>query len=247
MMELLEANPNLARAYHSGLHKVNTKEEWAKIAIELNSIGPPMRQGTEWMKVWADFKCNLKKKLLHNKAECRATGGGPHKQFVLTTVEEAASSLLQLDSIVNSDGEIGVSNTPLKSSYCPMDTTKENESSEYISTPRIRKKVETKADKTEKTALLENQLKVQTELYSQVKDSLQNVERYNRKIFKIKEEELKIYKAAEKREEEKFLLYKKELKSKEDFRNKLLKARTEEIEIKKRRIELDEWKSGIRE
>lgn len=42
-----------------------------------------------------------------------------------------------------------------------------------------------------------------------------------------------MYKAAEKREEEKFSLYKMELKKKEDFRNKLLKARMEEIEIKK--------------
>lgn len=233
MVQLLEANPNLARAYHSGLQKVNTKEEWAKIANELNSIGPPIRQGTEWMKVWADFKCNLKKKLLHNKAECRATGGGPHKQFTLTPVEEAASSLLQLDSIVNSEGvEFGVANTPLESIDCRMDTTVEKENSEDFSTPRMRKKVQTKAA-TEKTVLLENQLKVQTELYSQVKDSLQNVERYNRKIFKIKEEELKMYKAAKKREEEKFSLYKMELKKKEDFRNKLLKARMEEIEIKK--------------
>ncbi|XP_073844977.1 uncharacterized protein [Musca autumnalis] len=84
MVQILQNNPNLAR-------------------------GPPVRTGEGWMKVWADYKFKLRKKLVHNKAECRATGGGSFKQYILTYTEEAASSLLQLDTIVNAGNQsIGI-------------------------------------------------------------------------------------------------------------------------------------------
>ena len=37
-----------------------------------------------------DFKCKLKRKLTHNKAEVNATGGGIYKQLQLSPLEEAA-------------------------------------------------------------------------------------------------------------------------------------------------------------
>lgn len=88
MVELLAQKPQLAQSYHSGLHKVDTKEEWKEISTKLNCLGPPSRTGPEWMKVWADYKCNLKKKILHNKIELRATGGGSNTLYNLSAVEE---------------------------------------------------------------------------------------------------------------------------------------------------------------
>ncbi|XP_058978517.1 uncharacterized protein LOC131802354 [Musca domestica] len=94
MIQILQMNQNLARGYSNGLKKINIKEEWNKVGAKLNILGPPVRTGEACMKVWAEYK--LRKKLVHNKAECRATGGGPFKQFTLSDTEEAASRLLQL-------------------------------------------------------------------------------------------------------------------------------------------------------
>ncbi|XP_058975002.1 uncharacterized protein LOC131801054 [Musca domestica] len=114
MIQILQRNPNLARGYSSGLKKVNIKEEWNKIGEKLNILGPPVRTGEAWMKVWADYKFKLRKKLVHNKAECRATGGGPFKQFILSETEEAASRLLQLETIVNAGNQaIGIQQRPI--------------------------------------------------------------------------------------------------------------------------------------
>ncbi|XP_073847600.1 uncharacterized protein isoform X1 [Musca autumnalis] len=109
MVQILQNNPNLARGYSNGIKKISVKEEWNKISTKLNILGPPVRTGEGWMKVWADYKFKLRKKLVHNKAECRATGGGSFKQYILTDTEEAASSLLQLDTIVNAGNQsIGI-------------------------------------------------------------------------------------------------------------------------------------------
>ncbi|XP_073819964.1 uncharacterized protein isoform X1 [Musca autumnalis] len=105
MVQILQNNPNLARGYSNGIKKISVKEEWNKISTKLNILGPPVRTGKGWMKVWADYKFKLRKKLVHNKAECRATGGGSFKQYILTDTEEAASSLLQLDTIVNAGNQ----------------------------------------------------------------------------------------------------------------------------------------------
>lgn len=284
MVDLLEKKPDLAKSYHNRLHKVNIKEEWNKIANKLNPLGPPFRLGSEWMKVWADYKCNLKKKLVHNKAESRATGGGLNKQHIFSATEEAACGLLQLNTIINPEGVVfGIpQNFPKGHQYIDDDVDmNENEENIAPSTSQINKKKSTqkvteKIDLIEhdvviidnekiigpctsqtnkkgsnkkvndKIDLVEQQLQVQTDLYNEVKESLKQIERYSRKQHKIKEEKLKLYKSEQKRKEEKYKLYKSELKKKDEHRKLLLNLRKDEIEIQTRRIELEEWKHGIK-
>jgi len=52
---------------------------WEEATKELNSLGPPSRELKEWKKVWTDYKAFVKKKLVNNKKEVTATGGGPNK------------------------------------------------------------------------------------------------------------------------------------------------------------------------
>lgn len=240
----MEKNPHLAKGFNKGLHKFDLKDEWNKVADHLNKYGPPMRKGEGWLKVWADYKFKLKKKLVHNKAECRATGGGPFKQYILTPTEDAASKLLQLDSIINPGQTFGTQRrlSASKESENSVDLNCSNEEScgeneeEPLKTqPATKQKSSSKRtfnknNKTEKNELLSEQLKVQTQLYSNVKRSLSEIERYSRKTYKLKEEKLK--------------LYKEELKRKEDNRKFLMKIKLDEIDIKRRKIELEECKSG---
>lgn len=242
MVELLEKKPELAQSYHNGLHKVDTKAEWIEISKKLNTLGPPSRTGPEWMKVWADYKSNLKKKLLHNKTEWRATGGGLNSQYILTPIEEAASALLQLNSIISPDGEeIGISSSKETGNISCIEINESDEIFVASTSKNIRRKVTKNV--SAKQDIIEQQLKVQTELYNEVKDSLKQIERYARKQHKIKEESLSLYNSELKIKKEKFELYKKETKKKNDHRRLMLQLRTDEIDIKKRRLELDEYKN----
>ena len=46
--------------------------------------------------LWKDFKNNIKKKFRHNTKCIRGTGGGPNKQYVLSSLEEEIVALLDL-------------------------------------------------------------------------------------------------------------------------------------------------------
>ncbi|XP_017490618.1 PREDICTED: uncharacterized protein LOC108378821 [Rhagoletis zephyria] len=59
-----------------------------QLAESLNSAGPPTKDITGWKKVWTDWKSEGKK-LVQNKAEERATGGGPFSKNTLTQTEES--------------------------------------------------------------------------------------------------------------------------------------------------------------
>lgn len=58
------------------------------------------------LQVWRDLKKDLKRKLVTNKAECRATGGGIFKQLTLSPLEEAVANLLQFDKQINPEGAV---------------------------------------------------------------------------------------------------------------------------------------------
>ncbi|XP_055640365.1 uncharacterized protein LOC129777847 [Toxorhynchites rutilus septentrionalis] len=89
---LLEQEPDIAKGFSRG----NSGPYWDDLAAEVNSLGPPIRDGSGWKKVWADYKSGLKRKLAHNKREQRATGGGPNKIINLSELEEQAVLLTGL-------------------------------------------------------------------------------------------------------------------------------------------------------
>ncbi|XP_055629105.1 uncharacterized protein LOC129770351 [Toxorhynchites rutilus septentrionalis] len=62
MVLLLEQEPDIAKGFSRG----NSGPFWDNLAAKVNSLGPPIRDGTGWEKVWADYKSGLKRKLAHN-------------------------------------------------------------------------------------------------------------------------------------------------------------------------------------
>ncbi|XP_001661174.2 uncharacterized protein LOC5574104 [Aedes aegypti] len=109
LVDQMEAHPAVAKGLKFCVESGYRNEAayngvWKNIATELNSMGPPIRSPKEWQKVWTDFKLKIKNKLVHNKREANATGGGPNKMKVLSPIEEAVAKLLSLDKTVNHSG-----------------------------------------------------------------------------------------------------------------------------------------------
>lgn len=61
---------------------------WPELTTKLNSWGPPVKDISSWRKVYTDQKHNTKKKLSHNKASKKKTGGGPYDEIILSVAEE---------------------------------------------------------------------------------------------------------------------------------------------------------------
>ncbi|XP_017484478.1 PREDICTED: uncharacterized protein LOC108373140 [Rhagoletis zephyria] len=93
----MEEHPEVAKglgSFSSG--KQNNTEMWDKFAGDLNCLGPPMRDGRGWNKLWLDYKLKLKQNIAANKRESVATGGGPFTQLSLSPLEQSVDSLLGL-------------------------------------------------------------------------------------------------------------------------------------------------------
>ncbi|XP_055632103.1 uncharacterized protein LOC129771962 isoform X2 [Toxorhynchites rutilus septentrionalis] len=82
MVLLLEQEADIAKGFTRG----NSGPFWNNLAAEVNSLEPPIRDGTGWKKVWADSK-SAQRKLTHNKREQRATGEAPNKNINLSKLE----------------------------------------------------------------------------------------------------------------------------------------------------------------
>lgn len=244
LVNFMMQNESLAKGYHKNTERAQIKEKWNDLKRKLNTIGPPSREAEGWMKVWADLKTGVKKKLVFNKAESQATGGGTFKQKVLTPLEESVAGLLQMNSIINPGPGIGIQSASisLDEEIHGGDINSDASEVEIVlpsqtnATSNRKRSRNTKA--IEKQSLLEEQVKVQTELYNKVKKSLSEIERYSRKTYKLQEEQLRIKK-------QNLLIKKEEIKKKELYRLEILKLRKEEIHLKRRKIELEETRNGF--
>ncbi|XP_041769564.1 putative uncharacterized protein DDB_G0274405 [Anopheles merus] len=96
MVDELEKVPDIAR----GMYKGDQTAFWEEMAEHLNALGPPIRTGATWKRVWFDYKCAVKKKLRLNKASLLATGGGPFQQRPLNDVEERVADLTNLKATI---------------------------------------------------------------------------------------------------------------------------------------------------
>lgn len=209
-------NDTLAKGYHRNVDKLVIKEKWNEIKTKLNSVGPPARETDGWMKVWADLKTSVKKKLVYNKAESRATGGGSFKQKCLTPLEESVAGILQMDSIINPEGlSFGILNEPAThvenhAEDGNSNASEENELPSCSSRSDVHRSGVNRSrncKSVQKASLLEEQVKVQIDLYTSIKKRLSEIERYSRKTYKLKEEKLKL-------KYEKLRMYKEEIKKK---------------------------------
>ncbi|XP_059219669.1 uncharacterized protein LOC131995955 [Stomoxys calcitrans] len=236
LVDFMCQNPNIAKGYHKNTDKLSIKEQWNNLQRKLNSLGPPTREAEGWMKVWADMKSSVKKKIVHNKMESRATGGGIFNQKLLTPLEEAVAGLLQINSIVSPEcPSIGVQSSPVNLIQEILEDEVDGHVSEDNVEVDIQPNTSTRKRKqrtVDKNVLLDQQLKIQTSLYEEVKKSLSEIERYSRKNYKVQEERLKM-------EKEKLRLYKEQIRNKENYRTNILKLRTEEITLKQQKIEIE--------
>ncbi|XP_067628901.1 uncharacterized protein [Eurosta solidaginis] len=101
----MEKHPHIAKGFIKG-DKLKVDALWAEVVVELNEHGPPHKDISGWKKVWIDWKAFIKRKLVHNSKEARATGGGPYNKYVLTPTEDAIARLCNLITSVK-----GVPNT----------------------------------------------------------------------------------------------------------------------------------------
>lgn len=67
------------------------------------------------MQIWRDLKFKVKKQVVTNKVECKATGGSIFKQLILSPLEEAVVNLLQFQKQLNpEDIFLGAPNPDVK-------------------------------------------------------------------------------------------------------------------------------------
>ncbi|XP_036340617.1 uncharacterized protein LOC118749973 [Rhagoletis pomonella] len=88
LLQFMEKYPDIAKGF-TRRDKQLVDSLWQQLAESLNSAGPPTKDITGWKKVWTDWKSEIKKKLAQNKAEERATGGGPFSKNTLNQTEES--------------------------------------------------------------------------------------------------------------------------------------------------------------
>uniref|UniRef100_A0A0K8VVS0 Regulatory protein zeste n=4 Tax=Bactrocera latifrons TaxID=174628 RepID=A0A0K8VVS0_BACLA len=214
MVQLMERNPDLARGLAPfGSTKKNRMELWEGIASELNNIGPPIRSGSEWNKVWLDYKLKLKRKIADNRKEIAATGGigWSYTQRSVTPLEQAVDELLSLQQAVNPSGAAFGSTAPTPApAPAPTPAYVEEEHLEdvevqpeqaaniSISTRQAPTRVEERENLRMKA--LEKQADTQESLVGIMKNihSVCNeISRYTRKIYELKKEKLVLYKMKE--------------------------------------------------
>ncbi|XP_036340834.1 uncharacterized protein LOC118750215 [Rhagoletis pomonella] len=177
----MEKNPAYAKGFRKGINPLNFDSFWNVVAEKVNPFGPLVRDGDGWHKVWRDLKFKVKKKLLKNKTEARATGGGANRKIQLSPLEEAVANSLQFEQQINPKGsELGlVEDTEIDALLNLDETTASSQiqasienAEEYVvedyvedETPtvstRVRSSRSTKPSEKERIELLRKQTEIQ--------------------------------------------------------------------------------------
>ncbi|XP_049317911.1 uncharacterized protein LOC125780183 [Bactrocera dorsalis] len=186
-------------------------ELWEGIASELNNISPPIRSGSEWNKVWLDYKLKLKRKIADNRKEIAATGGGPYNQRSLTPLEQAVDELLSLQQAVNPSGAAFGSTTPAPApAYLEEEHLEDVEvqpeqagnvsiSSGQAPTSSVEDRENLRMKALEKQAETKESL---VGIMHNINSVCNEISRYTRKIYELKKEKLALYKMKEERKKE---------------------------------------------
>ncbi|XP_036336630.1 uncharacterized protein LOC118746812 [Rhagoletis pomonella] len=199
------------------------------------------------------MKSKTKKKMSQNKAEYRATGGGPNRLQSYTNIEEAIIGLLELDACVNPPGaEFGLDISdnqrldspepaPADENQPPFDLETSNEDRNYVvgenTTRTPRKK---RCHKTERLRLLEAQTNAQKAFYenvisniNEIKKSARETEKYAKRTYYLKKDSTKELLQMKK---EKLEIYKSEVMRKQQDRKAKLQLKVALLEMKKKML-----------
>ncbi|XP_052903427.1 uncharacterized protein LOC128310748 [Anopheles moucheti] len=96
LVEIMERNPELVKGGGS-----NPTSFWKSVALELNSMGPAVKEAAAWKRSWIEKKSVVKKKLSHNKKELQQTGGGKPAMNTLSELEERIAAVTNMRDITN--------------------------------------------------------------------------------------------------------------------------------------------------
>ncbi|KAH8290556.1 hypothetical protein KR054_003982, partial [Drosophila jambulina] len=101
----MERHPIIAKNYLKG-DKQAAEAAWKRLAKELNSVGPPVKEACEWKRVWKDWKSCIKKKITNNRLEdSNASGKGSLYQDTLTPLEDAVAVISDLYDMADTIAE----------------------------------------------------------------------------------------------------------------------------------------------
>nr|NP_726513.1 uncharacterized protein Dmel_CG30428, isoform A [Drosophila melanogaster]AAM68333.1 uncharacterized protein Dmel_CG30428, isoform A [Drosophila melanogaster] len=108
----MERHPIISKNYLKG-DKQAAEAAWKRLSNELNSVGPPVKEASEWKRVWKDWKSCIRKKITNNRLEnSKATGKGSLYQDTLTPLEDAVAVICDLYDMADTIAE-----------GCPKDQT----------------------------------------------------------------------------------------------------------------------------
>ncbi|XP_017475228.1 PREDICTED: uncharacterized protein LOC108365647 [Rhagoletis zephyria] len=234
LVELMQNNPDVAKGMGNfGSSKKSRAELWEKFAAELNAIGPPMRNGREWNKVWLDYKQKLKKQISTNRRETVATGGGPYVQQSLTPLEQTVDELLHLQEAVNPSGSTFGANIQETEGNDRNDSSQPEAQDEEMdlsaTSTQARRRMTVEDRENIRLSALERQSEVQEVLCSRVsgiEKRLEEISRYARKTYEIKKEKLNLLKMKEQRKKEENLEKNRQHKEKMEMKLKELELKT---------------------
>ncbi|XP_023030525.2 kinesin-like protein KIF3B [Drosophila willistoni] len=100
IVAFMERHPIIAKNYYKG-DKLASEAAWKRLSKELNSVGPPVKEATEWKRVWKDWKTCIRKKISMNRLEdANATGKNSLYQDTLTPLEDAVATICDLYEMV---------------------------------------------------------------------------------------------------------------------------------------------------
>ncbi|XP_037814485.1 uncharacterized protein LOC119605442 [Lucilia sericata] len=215
LVDFMEQHSDLAEGQlQCGNAKQRANNLWTKLADDLNCNGPPVRDVAGWKKVWSDLKTHTKVKMRKNKISISSTGGGVSQYCPLSSMEEQIINLLQMEEAVNGRATSTYFGT---SSNVSHDVSANKEPAEEVllssqnenyslseSAPADKRSCLDDSFKTAKRSRLSKQnerdilLKTQvenqgifhnesTKVLGDVRDSLKELVRYNRKKVELKE------------------------------------------------------------
>ncbi|XP_043644318.1 uncharacterized protein LOC122613948 isoform X1 [Drosophila teissieri] len=101
----MERHPIISKNYLKG-DKQAAEAAWKRLSNELNSVGPPVKEASEWKRVWKDWKSCIRKKITNNRLEdSKATGKGSLYQDTLTPLEDAVAVICDLYDMADTIAE----------------------------------------------------------------------------------------------------------------------------------------------
>ncbi|XP_058815963.1 uncharacterized protein LOC131679275 isoform X2 [Topomyia yanbarensis] len=239
----MNEHPHIAKgskfAENENFSKDDFNTLWFDISFKLNGLGPPIRTVAEWQKVWADLKLKTKKKLQHNKKECKTTGGGPNKQCPISPMEESIVNLLSLNKTVEHTGKyFGIQTSQIADHLLEdaeptttgqiqihtelenSDLTNSNVSSDINNYATSKKSEASDSFRNYRKTLLTTQ----TNCLIDIRENAKECARYARKMYKL--------------EEDKFKFKKKVLEAKEKRKSEQLQFQLQLLEYKKQKLAL---------